>query len=284
MIKRLLKHGYRWSRRVYKKRPPLSEVPDIEDKRFLFIGGLHRSGTSILHRLLREHPLVSGFDDTGVMEDEGQHLQTVFETAHHYGGPGEFAFASAAHLTENSKLISVHNRETLLREWGAYYDLRKQVLLEKSPPNLIRSRFFRQLFPGSRFVFIVRHPVAVALATGKWTEASVEERLLHWHKAHSIMLDDTSACEDCLIIRYEDLVSDPVKYIDKICTMVDIPLYKPVEKVADHNEKYFLQWQNNQCSSKIINAYSETVNTDILTHFGYSLNEPYVQAGYDLNQ
>jgi len=45
--------------------------------RIVFVAGLHRSGTSLVHRCLAAHPDVSGFADTGVPEDEGQHLQTV---------------------------------------------------------------------------------------------------------------------------------------------------------------------------------------------------------------
>ena len=93
-------------RRMRKRRKPLSRVPVIDDKTFVFIGGLHRSGTSILHRLLCEHPDTSGFEDTGVPEDEGQHLQSVFEPAYIHGGPGEFAFHAEAHLTEKSSLVS----------------------------------------------------------------------------------------------------------------------------------------------------------------------------------
>ena len=35
-------------------------------QRMVFVCGLHRSGTSVVHRCLREHPEVSGFSDTGV--------------------------------------------------------------------------------------------------------------------------------------------------------------------------------------------------------------------------
>ena len=61
-----------------------------------------RSGTSILHRLLREHSDTSGFSDTGVPEDEGQYLQTVYAREAASGGPGQFAFNPGEHLTETS--------------------------------------------------------------------------------------------------------------------------------------------------------------------------------------
>ncbi len=36
--------------------------------RYLFVCGLHRSGTSLITRCLMEHPSVSGFRDTGAIE------------------------------------------------------------------------------------------------------------------------------------------------------------------------------------------------------------------------
>lgn len=278
MFGRLKKITSRTINQLQKRRKPLAKTPAIADKRFLFIGGLHRSGTSILHRLLREHPLTSGFDNTGVMEDEGQHLQSVFETAHKYGGPGEFAFHPEAHLTEKSQLINQRNRDTLLREWGAYYDLHKQVLLEKSPPNMIRSRFFRRMFPNSSFVFIVRHPIAVALATEKWSNKTITERLLHWHTAHSIMLDDIDSKTDCLVIRYEDLVKTPQNYLDEICDLVDINLFSPEESIEDHNEKYFLEWKQRYALETRNLSTAMPLNNVLLDHFGYTLNEPFVKT------
>src|SRR5918992_4047803 len=112
------------------------QVEPAESHRFVFIGGLHRSGTFPLFRCLREHPLLSGFNDTGASEEEGQHLQSVYAPAIAYGGPGRFGFHPGAHLTEASDLVTADNKLRLFEEWKAYWDLSKPVLLEKSPPNL----------------------------------------------------------------------------------------------------------------------------------------------------
>jgi hypothetical protein len=255
---------------------PLLQTPMVDEKTFVFIGRLHRSGNSVLHRLLSEHPQTSGFYDTGVPEDEGQHLQTVYKAEYYYGGPGEFALHPDAHLTEDSALINQNNRGKILREWGAYYDLQKPVLLEKSPPNLVRSRFLRQMFPGSKFVFIVRHPVAVSLATEKWSNKTIAERLLHWHAAHSIMLDDIDSATDCLVLRYEDFIKAPDSYLDEIFDRVGIERFSPSAAVEDHNEKYFLDWQ--QRSESEVRALQAMLpaKSRVLEHFGYSLTGSFV--------
>ena len=86
----------------------------IDEHQFVFIGGLHRSGTSLLHRCLRSHPDFSGFLDLGVPEDEGQFVQSVYPRK--YGGPGLFAFHPAAHITESSPLVTDDNRRRLYEE------------------------------------------------------------------------------------------------------------------------------------------------------------------------
>ena len=51
------------------------------EHRFVFLAGLHRSGTTLLARLLAAHPEVSGFSGTGAPADEGQLLQSVYPAA-----------------------------------------------------------------------------------------------------------------------------------------------------------------------------------------------------------
>jgi hypothetical protein len=251
--------------------------PDLRDREFIFIGGLHRSGTSVLSRLLREHPDVSGFSGTGVPEDEGQHLQTVFPPAKAHGGPGRFAFDVASHLCEASPLVTTENRLLLSAQWATHYDLGKRFLLEKSPPNLIRARFLQALFPRSRFVFIVRHPLAVALATQKWSKTSLVELLLHWHMAHAVLRNDLIHLKRFMIVRYEDVVADQQKAIGDICRFAGLASFMPREKVADHNHSYF----EGLAQEPALYERLQTACPQVLTlaaEAGYALRVPYVLA------
>lgn len=260
--------------------PPLAETPEISGDRFLFIGGLHRSGTSIVHRLLCEHPEMSGFSDTGVPEDEGQFLQSLFPPALAFGGPGRFAFDPASSLDHLAGGWTEASTATLLREWGAYYDLARPVLLEKSPPNLVRYRFLKQVFPQARFLFMLRHPVCVALATRKWARTSLIELMLHWHAAYQA-LARARVGEDALILRYEDFVADSDATLARIHAFADVEPHRPAEAVSDHNGKYLAEWERNHRADAqlLASAFPDVVAA--MGAAGYALEAPFVTAEFD---
>jgi hypothetical protein len=210
---------------------------------FIFLCGLHRSGTSPLFRTLREHPEISGFRNTGVPEDEGQHLQTVFPAANVYGGPGRFGFSPEAHLTEKSDLITSENRHRLFEEWSKYWDLAKPWLLEKSPPNLIRTRFLQAVFPNSYFIIIVRHPVAVSLATWKWARSSLDLLMKHWLHCHRLFEQDRPHLRNVLVVRYEDLIQASEPTLAQIYRFLGLTPHCSTPLNPAGNERYFSVWK-----------------------------------------
>lgn len=235
----------------------------------VFVCGLHRSGTSILHRVLRESPEVSGLRDTGVPEDEGQHLQTVFPTARAFGGPGRFAFDPAAHLTEADAPDPARDRARLLREWGAYHDLSRRLFIEKSPPNLVRTRYLQAVFPGARFVFVIRHPAVVALATEKWTGTTHLEMMLHWQAAHLTMLADLPHLAHSLVLRYEDLAGAFEPNLARICDFLGIAPFRSREVLTDRNAHYLAAWETRRRVDDALLA--RMMGTGPMADFGYAL-------------
>jgi hypothetical protein len=216
----------------------------VKYHRFVFIGGLHRSGTSLLFRCLREHPLISGFRNTEAPEEEGQYLQSIYRPAIAYGGPGRFGFSPKAHLTEASYLITNDNRLRLFEEWKTYWDLEKPVLLEKSPSNLIRTRFLQELFPNSFFVILTRHPIAVSYATQKWSNTSLEELIEHWLVCHEKFERDKRHIRRLLTLKYEDFVEDPQFALRMIYSFLGLPNHLNATEVRPNvNEQYLIQWR-----------------------------------------
>lgn len=259
--------------------PRKIERTELQKHKFVFITGLHRSGTSVLADCLKEHPKISGFRETGFPKDEGQFLQSLFPIAWRYGGPGRFGFSKEMHLTEQSALLSEKNREKIFREWGQYWDLSKPFLLEKSPPNILKTRFLQALFPNSYFIFISRHPVANSYANQKWSETSIYSLLEHWITCHKIFNQDKKFLKNLFVLTYEDFVREPDVYLEKIYRFLGIPGFvRTIEVQKGVNEKYFALWQaaidhHNRFTKKLRSFKYDKLEKEVYK-FGYSLYKP----------
>lgn len=180
---------------------------------FVFVCGLHRSGTTLLEHHIRAHFHIAGLR-ADVPESEGQHLQDVMPIARDHGGPGLFAFSPEMHLDAIGAIEAERARDRILSCWTPFIDGDDDVLLEKSPPNLTRINWLRSVFPGAVFVILTRDPRAAASATYKWAQTSVLELMYHWHVAYSAALDAWG--DDCVAVRYEDFCDNPERIIETL--------------------------------------------------------------------
>jgi hypothetical protein len=252
-------------------------VADLDvEHTYVFVCGQHRSGTSVLARSLCSHPEVSGFSNTGAVEDEGQFLQSVYPPAFRYGGAGLFGFHLRAHLDETSPLATRENAAKLRAEWGRYWDASRSVLLEKSPPNLLHTRFLQHMFPGARFVVILRHPISVSLTTAKRGGIPLYVLLEHWLACHERFRADMAHLEHVHVLWYEDLVARPQATLDDVWRFLGLPSAPLSEPVRSHNEGYFAQWERLRRSAwgkAYLNGMCRRFEARVAP-FGYSLLDP----------
>ncbi len=217
-----------------------------DDQQLVFVGGLHRSGTTLLARLLASHPDATGLAETGAPEDEGQHIQDVYPAAERHGGTGRFALKAKAHLTEHSPLATPENAKRLWDAWAPYWDTDKQFLVEKSPPNLVMGRFLQSLYPSAAFVFIVRHPVTVTLATRKWRKRTSLNRLMsNWFVAHDRASGDLEHLARVHLVSYEWLLADPASTVAEIAEFLRMPGTIDTSSVdAGGSTRYESEWKS----------------------------------------
>jgi hypothetical protein len=217
-------------------------------KKTVFVGGLHGSGTSLVHRWLRAHPLISGFSETGVPEDEGQHLQQVLPTARSLGGLGSFGFAEGAHWTEETEGSIEEIGRSLSQAWEPYWEPSLVCRVEKSPPNLLRFRLLQECFPEALCVAVIRHPLAVAGSTrGKRRRNRWMSRLRlveHWLHCHELYGSDRPQIRNLIEVRYEELMSNPVSGLNPVFEALGLePIRLPEPLRAGRDEEHAARWR-----------------------------------------
>jgi hypothetical protein len=166
----------------------------------------------------------------------------------------------------------------LFDEWSAHWDLSRPVLVEKSPPNLLKTRLLQALFPGSSFVVIVRHPIPVSIPTARWRGTRRYDQMFeHWLHCHELFEADRVHLGRAHVLTYEQLVRDPAGVLRGIFEFLDLAPIGPSEPVEDGaNEKYFRQWRDMKRDLRM-RAYLDLVSLRYerrVRHYGYSLLSP----------
>ncbi len=214
------------------------------NKKHVFVCGLQRSGTSVLARNIGRLEDCTGFKNTGVLQDEGQYLQDVYPVDVEFGGTGRYGFHPRAHLTEISHMLTPENVARLRASWHSHWDEGKAIRLEKTPSNLIMTRFLQAAFPNAYFIVIRRHPVPVSLATQKWSLSSLHSLLEHWLRCHELFDEDKKHLKHVYELTYEDYIAEPGRYHREIATFIGTrPPEREMERLTSaHNKKYLDRW------------------------------------------
>lgn len=106
------------------------------------------------------------------------------------------------------------------KAWDSHWDKSKPVLLEKSPPNLIRSRDILANFKPVKFIVMVRNPYAQAEGLMRRNQWAAQRAANFSMMCLSKQLANSRELEDTLVMTYEALVSDPAKACKKLANFM----------------------------------------------------------------
>jgi hypothetical protein len=113
------------------------------------------------------------------------------------------------------------------------------------------TRFLQAVFPNAYFIVIRRHPIAVSMATQKWSLRSLHSLFEHWLRCHDLFDHDKQYLNRVYELTYEDYVQNPEKHHNEIADFIGTRLISDQMEVLSpaHNRKYLDRWLNLLSSS-----------------------------------
>ncbi|MDB6163147.1 MAG: hypothetical protein JWL98_579, partial [Xanthomonadaceae bacterium] len=266
--------------------PPLPGDPG-RDASPVFIVGFPRSGTTMLEQMLDAHPAYVSMDERIIIQYCVERMESKGLTY-----PYQLDRLTDADLGELRELYWV--------ESGKVVDIAPGVtLVDKNPLNLLRVPMIRRLFPQARVILALRHPCDVILSCymqnfrspAFMVLCSTLERLaksyvnaMRFWIHHQPLL-----CQDALVLRYEDTVSDFDKQVHVIGDYLGLEDHAPLADFAAHaaGKKYISTPSYAQVTETVnsravarwepYRAYFEPLFPllqPIVDHWGYTLDGP----------
>lgn len=242
--------------------------------KWCFIVGCNNSGTSLLQRILEESGQISTLPSEGL----------IYTNVLRRTGRRGYERVWTEYLSELRKLPddSTAQGPRLLHDWMRDLPLPlNEVIVEKSPVNTARMRWLQEIFPYSYFIGLVRNGFAVTEGIHRKGRKSYERGARHWNAVNKLMLDEAKGVRNFELIKYEDLVDDPVGTAGRLAEFLELD--RESIRSAMDNEFTFrtikgdgalaLANMNEESISRLSASDKENIRTiaaEMLSFFGYA--------------
>lgn len=166
--------------------------------------------------------------------------------------------------------------------WESYWDMSKPILLEKSPPNLIRTRDILAHFHPVKFVVMVRNPYAQAEGLMRRNNWKVKRAANFSMMCLRTQLKNARELEDTLVLTYEALVQNPAQACQRLATfMPELSDMDPTASFEVHSIDGTLNRPITDLNTKKIAALPADTVTALNEIFMHH-SETFAAWGYDL--
>lgn len=233
--------------------------------RYLFILAPPFSGSTLLNELLSTSSSVSTNNALGTRE--GQQLpgvkELMWESKNKYDpqAPYDWPF--------------------IRRQWLKYWDVTKPVLLEKSPPNIVRATELMHHFVPASFIIMVRDPYAVCESMIRRGQDATEAAAFAI-RCLRLQKQNIETLQNFIFFTYEELTDAPEIIRQKLIAFIPALHDLDVHRIFKaHNFKNAPMPIGNMNSEKMGNLGKAQVealnrvfsqNGEILAYFNYHLH------------
>jgi len=101
----------------------------------------------------------------------------------------------------------------------------KSIVVDKTPNNVFIADKLRECWPDARFIFLLRHPAAIAQSRKDWFKGKDhydEEQNHDLIRRYCEALEDARQAYDGITVRYERLTEEPEAVTREICSFLDL--------------------------------------------------------------
>ncbi len=194
--------------------------------KWLFIVGCYNSGTTLLQRLLSKHP------DISTLPREGVTLTYELPRPEDYGWTR--MWAECLKQMQFTEKENPKKANKIIKDWSPFFDNRCSIFLEKSIVNLPRMEWIDKNFSNAYFLGIIRNPYAVCEGIRRRAKPKspvnkkfpdgypINLTAKQWLTANSMLQQQKNKVKRFALIKYEDLVSAPVRNLQTIYDYLQI--------------------------------------------------------------
>ena len=182
----------------------------------LFISCMNNSGSTMLHEYLSKCALVVPLPRrkgslSSATSSEGHVLARDFMPSPQKLGVGAIWTEKKAFFENGSNYDWSSIRSVWNNAWAKSdkWSDKGVILLEKSPPNVIRARLLQENFEDAYFILMVRNPYVVSEGIRRRWGYPIQRAAEHWVRATSAQIDNLGFLKKRILIKYEDLCSNP---------------------------------------------------------------------------
>lgn len=229
----------------------------IEKENFehLVIGGIERSGTSLIRAVIGSHPDIAIYQWDLMLWTKFYNIyknkklnekdvkNVVNEILNHPKTKNcDVEFSKKYFLDELKKLDIVYF-ENVYELFLKYYavEIKKHYVGLKTPFNEFYSKDIFKLFPNTKFIHIIRNPLNVAVslqeAKRKWWGGKINFyfHIRTWKKSAQLALQNKKRYKErYYILKYEDFVNQPKAVSKDLCEFLDISFKEEMLEMRGH--------------------------------------------------
>ncbi len=238
----------------------------IDMHKYLFVLSPPYCGSTVLWRLLHTSPAGSAHPK------EGQMLNGVKHIMRDGAWDPEKKFPWAQIKTR----------------WEAVWDTNKTVLIEKSPPNIVRAFEIEKAFRPAYFIVMIRDPYAFCEGRRRRHEGSdIKASAQFWASCTSHQQRNVQGLERVTYFKYEDFAERPLDIKDQILKFLpeleDIDITEPfqarsIQGRGNQTIQNFNREKMDRLSARDIKEINSVLrpHEQLLGFFGYEYLEPTV--------